>query len=205
MQRQPRLSKEAIIEIKYGGGYEGLCDRYGDYYLAGYRLGGDTGILMSASKHSKERIDKWAVKATVTVLFISASKTWEKDFRTFSQGRQVKLLGYDTIDSMTWKRASASGDDEQALLREALAWEAYNPGTDSDTLRADADAIMTRSENLLERVGAVLDRHGYRNGESLTFVQCEELVQEGIVVELLLEPMSRLRDVVRWRMETNVI
>lgn len=48
-QRQPRLTPEAIIEIKYGDGYEGFCRRYGDYYLAGYRLGGDTGILLSAS------------------------------------------------------------------------------------------------------------------------------------------------------------
>jgi hypothetical protein len=53
-QRQPRLTKEAIIEIKYGGGYEDLCERYGDYYLAGYRLGGDTGNLMSASGNLRE-------------------------------------------------------------------------------------------------------------------------------------------------------
>lgn len=187
-----------------------MCERYGDYYLAGYRLGGDTGILMSASGHSKEVIEQYKVKATVTVLFISASKTWEKDFRTFSAGRQVKLLGYDTIDSMTWKRQTAAGDDvkevrKQRLLKEAIAWEAFNPQADGDTLRADADAIMIRSENLLERVIGILERHGYKNGESLTFVQCEQLVKEGIVVELLLEPMSRLRDVVRWRTETNII
>ena len=64
---------------------------------------------------------------------------------------------------------------------------------------------MTRSENLLERVGEVLEMHGYRNGESLAFVQCEELVREGVVVELLLQPMSRLRDVIRWRNETDTI
>lgn len=204
-QRQPRLTKEAIIEIKYGGGYEGLCQRYGDYYVSGYRLGGDTGILMSASGHTREKIDRYGIKATVTVLFVSASKTWTKDFRTFTQGRQCKLLGYDTIDSKTWKSASASGDDVLGLAKEAIAWEAYNPASDGGTLRADADAIMTRSENMLERVCGVLEKHGYRNGESLTFVQCEELMREGIVVELLLEPLSRLRDVVRWRLETNII
>ena len=199
--RQPRLTKEAIIEIKYGDGYQGLCEKYGDYYLAGYRLGGDTGILLSASGHRREQIDKYGVTATVTVLGFSKSKHWEKDFRTFSEGRQVKLFGYDTIDEKTWKEASASGDD----VKEMMAWEAYDPKLDAKTLRGFADEIMTRSESLLERVGEVLAKHGYRNGQSLTFMQCEELVREGIVVELLLEPMSRLRDVIRWRLETNII
>ncbi|KAI3317650.1 hypothetical protein HD806DRAFT_550288 [Xylariaceae sp. AK1471] len=215
-QRQPRLTKEAIIEIKYGGGYEGLCERYGDYYVAGYRLGGDTGILMSASGHSRERIDKYGITATVEVLFISASKHWEKDFRTFSAGRQVRLLGYDTLDAKTWSRFRAAGDD----VKEMEAWAKTVPqktaedveedllrgeDTGEDSLRADTNAIMIRSESLLERVYEVLDKHGYRNGESLTFVQCEELLTEGIVVELLLEPMKRLRDVIQWRAEKNII
>jgi hypothetical protein len=64
---------------------------------------------------------------------------------------------------------------------------------------------MTRSENSLERILDILEKHGYRNGASLTFNQCEELVTEGIVVELLLEPLWRLRDVVQWRLDDNII
>lgn len=203
------MTKEAIIEIKYGGGYEGLCERYGDYYLAGYRLGDDTGILMSASGHSQERIDKYGITATVKVLFVSASKSWEKEFRTFGAGRQVRLLGYDTLDAKTWNRFRAAGDD----VKEMEAWAKTVPedplrgeeNTGEDPLRADTDAIMIRSESLLERVYEVLDKPGYRNGESLTFVQCEELLAEGVVVELLLEPMKRLRDVIQWRAEKNII
>lgn len=113
----------------------------------------------------------------------------------------MRLLGYDTLDGKTWKHSNAAGDD----VKEMMAWASNDTTVDANSLREDTDAIMTRSENLLERVGEVLERHGYRNGESLTFVQCEELVAEGIVVELLLEPMWRLRDVIRWRMETNII
>ncbi|KAI1321092.1 hypothetical protein F5Y16DRAFT_389270 [Xylariaceae sp. FL0255] len=231
-QRQPRLTKEAIIEIKYGGGYEGLCERYGDYYVSGYRLGGDTGILMSASGHSREQIDKYGVTATVEVLFVEVSKHWEKDFRTFSSGRQVRLLGYDTLDAKTWNRFRAAGDD----VKEMMEWAAKTPiseatdntktdiksnlrnamegekqiemlrgETGKDSLDADINAIMTRSESLLERIYEVLDKYGYRNGESLTFVQCEELLAEGIVIELMLEPMRRLRDVVQWWGEKNII
>ncbi|KAJ5986738.1 hypothetical protein N7451_011103 [Penicillium sp. IBT 35674x] len=200
-QSQPRLTVEAKREIKYGGGFEGLCQKYGDYYLAGYRLGGDTGLLMSASGRSRTQIEKFDVTATVTVLFLSASKHWEKDFQSFRSGRQVRLIGYDTLDNKNWRNFSAEGDD----IKEMEVWANGGSAVDSNSLLADTDAIMTRSENLLERVGMVLKAHGYRNGESLTFVQCEELIQEGIVVELLLHPMSRLRDVIQWRNEKDII
>jgi hypothetical protein len=195
------LNKEAIIEIKYGGGYEALCEKYGDYYLSGYRLGGDTGILMSAAGHTREQTDSYGITATVTVLMISGSKHWEKDFKSFVAGRRTQLLGYDTIDGKTWKRSSAAGIDKA----EMQAWGGYDPNVGNDSLRADADAILTRSENTLERILHILKKHGYSNGASLTFSQCEELVTEGIVVELLLEPLWRLRDVVQWRLEDNII
>lgn len=184
--------------MKYGGGYEGLCDRYGDYYLSGYRLGGDTGLLMSASGHRREQVDVYGITATVTVLFVSASKHWEKEFRTLTAGRQIQLLGYDTLDNKTWKRTSTPSHDIKDL-------EVWAQSEDSLRVDTDPDEIMLRSENLLERVGEVLERPGYRNGESLMFAQYEELLAEGIVVELLLEPMSRLRDVMHWRMETYII
>jgi hypothetical protein len=195
------LNKEAIIEIKYGEGFESLCKKYGDYYLAGYRIGGDTGILMSASGHTREQIDEYGITASLTILMISASKHWENDFKTLVAGRQTQLLGYDTLDGMTWKRSSAAGSD----VAEMQAWECYDPAADVDTLRADADAIMTRSENSFERILQILETHGYKNGANLTLVQCDELVAEGIVVELLLAPLWRLRDVIRWRLETDII
>jgi hypothetical protein len=200
-QSQPRLTLEAIREIKYGGGFDALCQRYGDYYLAGYRLGGDTGLLMSASGKTKTEVENYGVTATVNVLFISASKHWEKDLHSFRSGRQIQLIGYDTLDDRNWRNFSAAGDD----VKEMEDWARGTSAVNSTSFLADTEAIMTRSENLLERVGEVLEKHGYRNGESLTFVQCEELVQEGIVVELLLQPMSRLRDVIRWRNERDII
>lgn len=200
-QSQPRLTMEAIREIKYGGGYEGLCRRYGDYYVSGYRLGGDTGILMSASGGSRTKIEKYGITVTLTVFFVSASKHWEKEFQSFRSGRQVRLLGYDTLENKNWRNFSAVGDD----VKEMEAWAFGGSAMDANSLRADTDAIMTRSENLLERVGEVMEKHGYRNGQSLTFAQCEGLVEEGIVVELLLQPMSRLRDVIRWMNERDII
>jgi hypothetical protein len=73
----------------------------------------------------------------------------------------VRLLGYDTLDDKTWKRSSDAGDD----IKEMMVWANNDSTIDANSLRADTDAIMTRSENLLERVGGVSESHGYRNGE----------------------------------------
>lgn len=54
LETGPRLTTEAIREIKYGGAFQGYCERYGDYYLAGYRLGADTGLLLSSSGKNSE-------------------------------------------------------------------------------------------------------------------------------------------------------
>lgn len=199
--RQPRLTREAIIEIKYGDGFEGLCDRFGDYYLAGYRLGGKTGILLSANSHKRNQTESYNVTATVSALGLSYSDNWEDDVRSFCQGRSVKLLGYDTLDNKTWKKTSGSTND----VRELIAWEAYDPKIDTETLRATAEDILIRSENLIERINDVLGKYGHRSGCHLTFTQCEQLIKEGIVVELLLEPLSGLRDVISWLANSDII
>lgn len=156
---------------------------------------------MSAAGHKHEQTENYGITATVTVLMISASKHWQKDFKSFAAGRRTQLLGYDTIDGKSWKRSSAQGTE----MAEMQAWGGYDPEVDNGSLRADADDILTRSENILERVLDILEKHGYVNSASLTFNQCEELVAEGIVVELLLEPLWRLRDVVQWRLEDNIL
>ncbi|KAF2741958.1 hypothetical protein M011DRAFT_453964 [Sporormia fimetaria CBS 119925] len=197
----PRLTTEAICEIKYRGGYEGFKQRYGDYYVAGYRIGADTGLLLSSSGSSREQVDKYSIKAEVEVLFVTVSKTWNKEFETFRAGRAMKLLGYDTLEDRTWQNSCAAGDS----IPETRNWLAGRPMLEEGTLKADAEAVISRSHSLIERVGEVLRRHGVEDGSYLTFKQCEALVADGVVVELLLMPMDHLRDVVRWRLDDNII
>lgn len=54
--------------IKYGGGYPAFCHRYGDYYLAGYRIGGETGILISTSSFPSKKVETFEIKVTLEVL-----------------------------------------------------------------------------------------------------------------------------------------
>ena len=134
-------------------------------------------------------------------MFISVGASWEKDFEQFRFGRSLKLLGYDTLEGRNWENESKATDIQHEVdnLRQG------KPQANQGSLRADAAAIMERSETMMERVGKILQDHNIENGSYVTFKQCEQLAKLGIVVELLLLPMARLRDVIQWRFDDNII
>jgi len=171
--------------IKHGGGYSKFCERYGDYYLAGYRIGGETGILLSTTSFSSRTDETYGVTATLEVLFFEASKTWTKDFHEANSGQSVKLLGYDTLQGQNWN-SSTTGDGVQVFKKQTLQ-------------------VLSRSQSILNRVVAALSEHGVSDQKGLTNEQCDRLAEAGLVVELLLSPMSSLREVRRWMLEDNII
>ncbi|KAG9960506.1 hypothetical protein KCU61_g6435, partial [Aureobasidium melanogenum] len=140
--RSPKLTTEAIIMLKHGGGYSKFCERYGDYYLAGYRIGGETGIFFSATSFASRTDESYGVTATLEVLFFEASKTWTKDFHEFSSGQSVKLLGYDTLRGQNWN-VSTTGDGVQVFKEQTVQ-------------------VLERSQSILDRVVATMHDHGLR-------------------------------------------
>ncbi|KAF4333583.1 hypothetical protein FBEOM_12597 [Fusarium beomiforme] len=186
LERNPRLCHEALVMLKYGGGYRAFTNKYGDYFIWGYRLGGDTGIMISSSAFDKKTVEKYGIELTVEVLLIEGNKKWTKDFHTFSAGKKMRLLGYDTLSNVNWN-----------VTMEALG--------DIEQLANQAEDIILQSQNLLERSIKILEEHGMSNGDHLTNEQCDFLTSSGIAVELVLLPMTALRDVARWTTERNVI
>ena len=185
LQRPPRLTTDAMAMIKYGGGYPAFCHRYGDYYLAGYRVGGETGILVSASSFSSKNVEKYGIEATLEVLMFEASKTWTKDFHEFGSGRSLKLLGYDTLEGVNWNSSTN--------------------GAGVDSLKMQTLSLVSRSQSILDRVEAALDGLEMSDHTHLTNEQCDRLTEAGLVIELLLQPMSSLRDIKRWMFEEDII
>lgn len=172
--------------LKYGGGYKAFTEQYGDYFVWGYRLGGDTGLMISSSAFEKKKVEQYGIELTVEVLLIEVSHKWTKDFHTFSAGKKMRLLGYDTLSDTNWNvTMEASGDIEK--------------------LSKQAEDVILRSQNLLERSIKALEDQGMFHGDHLTNAQCDVLTSSGIAVELVLLPMSTLRDVARWTTERNVI
>jgi hypothetical protein len=175
--RSPKLRTEAIIMIECGGGYSRFCEHYGDYYLAGYRIGGETGILISTTSFSSRTDETYGITATLEVLFFDKNKTWIKDLHEYDSGQSVKLLGYDTLQGQNWNISSA-GDGVQVFKEQTLH-------------------VLGRSQSILDRVVAAMDENGASGQTSLTDEQCDRLAEAGLVVELMLSPISSLREVRR--------
>ncbi|KAJ1324609.1 hypothetical protein MN608_10677 [Microdochium nivale] len=184
--RKPRLCHEALAMLKYGGGYESFTARYGDYYIWGYQLGGDTGIMVSSSAFKKEVIEKYTVTAAAKIVGFEVSKTSAKDIHSFGDGKRMRLVGYDTLSDTSWSVKMEAPEDIESLSRQA-------------------GQAMLQSQSLMERCLQWLGAHDMHDGENLTDAQCELLAGSGIAVELILLPMSSLRDVARWTTEHNVI
>lgn len=188
LSTQPRLTNKAIRMIKHDGGVEALETEYGDYYVAGYRLGGDTAMLISSSSHSTRDKEVYGVTLSAEVLFFEASTHWEKDLNTFTSGSSLKLLGYDTLDNKTWNEASTGSSQNSC----AALYDANKQ-------------IGLRTQCLGERLSDILDGMGLVNGQQLTIAQCDELAKRGVVVELVLLPIRTVRHVMEWMIQDNII
>ena len=185
--RSPRLTNTATVTLKYGdGGYANFCHHYGDYYVAGYRIGGDTGLLLSSNSFRHRTAEKYGITATLEVLFWKLSKTWTKDIVALSEGKVLKLLGYDTLEGRNW--TCPTGDCEGIV-----------------EIGKQAKMVMDKAHCILERIDAVLDRMGMDDGRDLSREDWDALMMAGVVVELVLLPMASVRDVARWKIEGDVI
>ncbi|KAK4221371.1 hypothetical protein QBC38DRAFT_377261 [Podospora fimiseda] len=187
LECQPRLTNQAIITVKYNGGVPALEERYGDYYVAGYKLGGDTAMLLSSSSYATKEKEVYGVTLTVEVLFFEASKHWEKDFNTFASGSSLKLMGYDTLEGKNWNEASSGRGEAAARLFQK------------------SKEIALSTQCMGERLSQILDEMGLHNGDELTMEQCDALTKKGIVVELVLMPIRTLRHVMEWMVQDNII
>ncbi|KAF3762919.1 hypothetical protein M406DRAFT_357636 [Cryphonectria parasitica EP155] len=172
--------------LKYGGGYEAFTEKYGDYFVWGYRLGGDTGLMISSKSFSTKKDESYGITLTVEVLLIEVSETWTKDIHSFSAGKSMRLVGYDTLSDTNWNVTTTAESGITALV---------------DGTRE----VILASQNILERTLKELEKQNMADGDDLSHEQCEFLTGSGLAVELVLLPMSALRDVARWTTEKNVI
>lgn len=147
---------------------------YGDYYLAGYRLGGETGVCLSTSEDSSKTIERLSATITVTVLFVSKSKMVEKFFTDASSGSTICILGYDTLTSY-----HSEGYADDGMGKEIMADSAGN--------------LVGCARDLCTRVGKRMELLGLEPGQTLGMDDCDHVAKSGLLVELILRPMKNLR------------
>ena len=156
--------------------------------MAGYRLGGDTGLMLSGSNAAKTEIEKFGITVRVEVLFIGASITHTKEFETATPAQSsLRLLGYDTLDHQNWNTSMK------------------DHGAAASDLRTQASQIILCSQALDIRVAEKLDSLVICDGDRLDAVNCIKLTGSGLVAELILLPVSGLRQVDEWVIEDDII
>ena len=187
LEKAPSITAKAKEIIKYEGGIEALQERFGDYYVGGFALGGDTVAMASALSEDSSFYRKLKILLQVQFLFITFYNTVadESEASSFTD-HQESLTGYDSLSN---KFVLARARNER-MPEEALA---------------EAKDLARLAHNLGSRVDKKMVEAGLLENEPLTEEVCERLFQSGLVVELILLPVAQLRDVLVWRTNTDTI
>lgn len=171
----PTLSNEARSLLKSSHGEHRFRTKFGDYYVAGYVLGGDAGAYVSTDQQSRDTKTTKSVTVKVKVLFFSKSKTASCTGTTHDEEQECVFCGYDTIgDAQTAGHARNKAEilGMQASTQEYLGYV----------------------EQLPRRVMQELAKLGIVKQKQMSHTDCGKICSSGLVVQLTLMPFSTLRD-----------
>lgn len=173
--KEPPLSVEAKNILQSRDGEHAFRMQYGDYYVAGYVLGGDAGAFVSLGQSSRDTTIAKSVTASAKTLFFS--KTWTKNSKEsiHEEGLECFFCGYDTL-SASQKTGKASSKGEYARLR--------------DLTQSFLDFV----EQLPRHVMQELEQLGIAKHGQVSHAECGAICDTGLVVQLVLMPFSCLRD-----------
>lgn len=149
--------------------------QFGDYYVAGIRLGADTSTFVSYSTASSSEDSRLALAGTVKLLFFSKDIRYDEASQSSSEAGTISLEGYDTLSG---DRVSTRADDAAGTRR----------------LIGRGREFVTMGKQLQVRVENKLDELGLKDSQLLSMERCTALCRAGLVVELILLPFAGLRD-----------
>ncbi|RHZ67384.1 uncharacterized protein CDV56_109626 [Aspergillus thermomutatus] len=177
--RPPELSADAF-QILYGRGPDEFKAIFGDYYVGGYRIGGDASVLFSTDTSSRSETETKSVKISVESWFGDYHKEWSTSSTSTEHHAEVRVSAYSTL--------------EQALVGETVMI-----GTARFQAAIEqAQGIHQRAQGLADSIAKELAQIGVKKGKLVTQQQCIQLCESGAVIELLLLPVESLRQVRYW-------
>ncbi|KAI1193121.1 hypothetical protein F5X97DRAFT_52320 [Nemania serpens] len=173
----PGLSKDAIDILSTSTNpVRAFGDKFGDYFVGGYILGGANSTLAwgeGSTQGSSERLD---ISFEVHLLFLSYSDTISRHSADFSSAAAATLAAFDSLEGF------------QTHI-EAREYESYRSAIQS------SHDNRQRGAALQERVRAKLNALNLGStGAQLPWEKCDELCKSGLVLELLLLPWAGLRE-----------
>ncbi|KAH0352644.1 hypothetical protein KCU83_g3352, partial [Aureobasidium melanogenum] len=175
LAEEPALSKDAH-DVLSKGGILAFQSAYGDYYVAGFSLGADSGICISFSEDDRSESESWSITVTVKFLFMSASHTWSDSSASTLQNISMNLNGYDTLTGSNIKTSTLGPDGLQRL-------------------RKDAAQITARNTSIAGDVASRLQTLGLRDKGLLGMRDMPQVQASQLVVEVLLLPWTGISEV----------
>jgi hypothetical protein len=172
---EPALSNVAH-DVLSKGGVPAFQSTYGDYYVAGFKLGAESGICMSFSENDRSESESWSITITVKFLFMSASHTWSDSRASTLQNISMELNGYDTLTGSNIRTSTPGPEGLQSLRKDAAQLTARNTSIAGD--------VASR----LQTLG--MEDKGLLGMRDLPQVQASQLV-----VEVILLPWTGISEV----------
>lgn len=173
----PGFSEDALHILRTADDpRQAFSDKFGDYFVGGYMLGGANSTVVwatGASERSSEHLD---VSFDVHLLFLSYSDSISRHQASFASAGTASLAAFDSVD-------------------------AYQTHVEAHDFQAYMNAIQASHQNRLrgaalqERVRAKLKALNLgSSGAELPWERCGDLCASGLVLELLMLPWAGLRD-----------
>ncbi|KAI1326391.1 hypothetical protein F5Y16DRAFT_421857 [Xylariaceae sp. FL0255] len=180
MMSSPLLCRDAEKMLSCAPALKTVAERrffqqFGDYYVAGIRLGGDSSAFVSVDAESLFQSESLTVKVEVRVLFWSAS--WESTTTDESLAESMQFR-FAAFDSLTQK----------CDIRE-----------DSVSFREVKDLVDRYTEfrnSLVDRTIRLRDSLGLRDGMDVEMADVNAICNSGLVVEIILQTYVFQRDYV---------
>ncbi|KAM0227453.1 hypothetical protein ACHAPO_011515 [Fusarium lateritium] len=119
--RSPELSEKAF-KILTTQGVEAFKSVYGDYYVGGYRIGGDAAVLFSTDQSSYSKTEKETVQIEVETWLSDYEESWSTSSTSSSSSADVRVSAFSTLEQLIVAKTVQMGTPEfQAAIQQGRA------------------------------------------------------------------------------------
>lgn len=170
----PRLSHLALELLHtQDDPHTAFRERFGDYYVGAYLLGGTNAQLVSSNDIAVSSSKDLSGQGQVRFLGFKKEKKFEEHEKAEATFGQMRLTAYDSLE----------------------AWE-YDHQEDGGVtlLHQVADENERRCRSLIDRVNGKVETLQLQDGAVVSGELCEEICRAHLVVQIRLLPYAKLRE-----------
>ncbi|RGP77375.1 hypothetical protein FLONG3_4514 [Fusarium longipes] len=173
----PSLSEDAIRILQTSANPTvAFRNKFGDYFVGGYILGGTNSTVMWGSGGSSAESERLNISFEVHLLFLSYEDSISKNDANYSSTGTTNLTAFDSLDAFQTKI-------------EASNYGSYRAAVETSVANRQRGAVL-QDRVLAKLKGLNLGS----SGSQLQWEKCDELCKSGLVLELLMLPWAGLRD-----------